>query len=127
MRYAMSHMLRDTGTACAILLLVQGSPACAQPSFDRLWAELASTDEGTAARATLGLAVKPNETIPFLKKHLQPVKADVASIAKLVKQLDSEEFDQREAAAKELEYLGKYARPLLEKHAEGEVSAEAKR
>jgi hypothetical protein len=124
----MVHTLTKTlGAACVALLLVPPAPA-QEVRFNALWADLASADEGKAVRATLGLAAMSKEAVPFLKQRLQPVKVDAARVGKLVKQLDSEEFDQREAAGKDLEYLGKYVKPLLEKHAaDADISAEAKR
>src|SRR5438105_3288329 len=95
--------------------------------LEALWAELLSTDEAKAARATLGLAANPKEAVPFLKERLRPVKVDAVSIAKLVKQLDSEEFETRGMASRELEYLGKFAKVVLEKQLADTESAEAKR
>jgi hypothetical protein len=99
----------------------------AAPRLERLWADLTSADEARAVRATLGLAANPKESFPLLANHLRPVKVDAASIAKLVKQLDSDDFDTREAAGRELEYFGKFARAALEKHLADDASPEAKR
>jgi hypothetical protein len=99
----------------------------AAAKLEALWADLMSNDEARAARATLMLAAKPDETLPFLRERLRPVKVDAAAIAKLVKQLDSEDFETREAASRELEYLGKFAKTILEKHHADTESAEAKR
>src|SRR5262249_10111396 len=46
---------------------------------------------------------------------------------KLIEQLDDDEFDKREEAARELEYLGRFARPHLDKALEGKPSAETKK
>jgi hypothetical protein len=95
--------------------------------LEKLWADLASADEARAVRATLGLAANPKESLPFLADRLRPVKVDAASVAKLIKQLDSDDFDTREAAGRELEYLGKFAKAVLEKHLTEDTSPEAKR
>jgi len=84
--------------------------------LEKLWVDLASPDEIRATRAALALAAMPKDAVPFLKEHLKAVKIDANEIAKLVKRLDSDEFEVREAAFHELEYFGKYAKPLLEKH-----------
>ncbi len=115
------------------LFLLVLAPASAQDTrkaptrLDRLWADLTSPDEGKAMRAALALASTPKETVPFIKDRLGPVKVDAKIVAKLVARLDSDDFQAREAAAQELEYLGKYARPHLEKAKAGSESAEVKR
>ena len=96
-------------------------------SLELLWNDLMSTDETKAARATLGLAAIPTEAAAFLKARLRPVKVDEATVAQLVKQLDSDEFETRQTAAQELEYLGKYVKTLLEKHLADSPPTEAKR
>jgi hypothetical protein len=83
-----------------------------------LWKELASTDDVRATRAILAFAAKPRESTAFFKERLKPVHVDSDRIKKLVAQLDDNEFIRRQAAAKELaeevEYLGEFARPILE-------------
>jgi RNA polymerase sigma factor (sigma-70 family) len=96
------------------------------PQLEVLWADLSSTDEGKAARALLGLAATPRETSAFLKEHLKPVKADSARVAHWMSRLDSAKFKERELAAQELEYLGKYIKAELEKAHAGNASEEAK-
>jgi hypothetical protein len=92
-----------------------------------LWADLASPDEGTAARAILGLAAMPKETVPLLEKRLRPVKVDAKRIARLIELLDSEKFSEREAATRELEYLGTFIKKDLEKALEGKPAPEVKK
>src|SRR5262249_4739035 len=100
-------------------------------NLDKAWADLASTDEATSTRAILALAAAPKDSIPFLKDHLKPVKVDAERVAKLVKQMESSKFAEREAASRELaadvEYLGKFAKPALEKYQGEGTSAEARR
>ena len=55
------------------------------------------------------------------------MKVDAASIAKLVKLLDSDDFETRQEAGRELEYLGKFAKATLEKHLADATPIEAKR
>ncbi len=94
------------------LVVLQPAPAAIP---DSLWNDLSSADEATFARALLTLGKSPQETLAFLKDNLVPVKADPKRVAKLVADLDSNVFDTREKAAAELEYLGKYIKPDLEK------------
>jgi hypothetical protein len=102
-----------------ILVLVLAVPLVAgplkSPAPEDLWADLASADEATFARALLALSKTPRETVAFLKDNLPPVKADPAKIAKLIAELDSNQFTTREKAVAELEYLGKYIKDDLEK------------
>jgi hypothetical protein len=51
----------------------------------------------------------------FLRERLKPVTADTRRIDALIKQLDSDDFEQRDQATEELEYHGKIGRPQLEK------------
>jgi hypothetical protein len=110
-----------------------GQAAAQQPekgSSDRLqalWGDLANEDESKASRALLLLTASPKETVAFLQLHLRPVKVEAEQVARLLADLDNPKFTKREAAAKELEYLGKFAKPLLEKHLKDSTSAEVKR
>src|SRR5262249_39816812 len=92
-----------------------------------LWDDLAGSDEGKAARALLELARSPDPALKLLEKELRPVKVDAKHVAKLIKDLDGDEFATREAAAKELEYLGKSVKGTLEKDLEKPPSAEVKK
>ncbi len=95
--------------------------------LEALWADLASTEEARATRATLKLAANSKDAVPYLKERLKAVKVDAAAVAKLVKQLDSDDYETRESAARELEYLGKFAKAVLEKHVADTESTETKR
>jgi hypothetical protein len=96
--------------------------------LDALWTDLASTDEATALRAVLKLSTMPrNEAVPFVKEHLPPVTVDVKRIAARLADLDADEFDTRQKATAELEYLGEYAVPYLERALAGKPSLEAQK
>jgi hypothetical protein len=124
-----------------ILLLVIGLTGAAAPAaedpkkpgetadssrLEALWADLASTDEGTAARAVLALAVTPREALPLLQKRLRGVRVDPKRVAVLLRQLDSDGFAEREAAFEELEYLGRFIQKDLQKVLEGKPTLEVK-
>jgi HEAT repeat protein len=118
--------------AVAVLSLVTlGLPAGRADSppaarLEQMWADLASDDASKSARAVLGLAARPKETVPLLRERLRPVKADPKRVAGLLAQLDSDDFGKRESATRELEYMGKYARTHLEKALKDSTSAEVK-
>src|SRR6059058_1306771 len=96
--------------ACGLIgvgtLLVQPPAARAADDLNTAWADLASADEVKAARALLALSATPKETAAFLGQRLNPVKVDPSGVAKLVKDLDSDDVKVRDAASQELEYLG---------------------
>lgn len=90
-------------------------PAATDDARQKLWDELASTDDAAFSRALLRLAASPKETVAFLKDRVKPVAVDAARVEQLLKEMDSREFPVRARAEEDLEYLGKFARPLLEK------------
>src|ERR1017187_4898162 len=87
---------------------VAGAQPAAKPTLETRWADLASPDDGKAARAPLALAATPKETRAFLEAQLKPVKAGAKRVAQLVKALDNANFTVRTQAMAELEYFGKY-------------------
>jgi hypothetical protein len=90
------------------------------------WDDLASTNEAVSARALFRLAATPKESVAFLAKNLAPLKADPATLKRLLAKLDDDDFETRQAASREIEYLGKYARRPLEKFLEGDPGPEVK-
>ena len=103
------------------------APDKAAASLPTAWADLTGTDDGKVARAVLALGATPKETMSFLKDNLFPVKADAKRVEKLIADLDSDKHPIREAAAEQLEYLGKYVKTDLEKAAADSKSEEVKR
>ncbi len=110
-------------TLLAAVAVAKDTPAS---TLDALWADLASSDEAKASRAVLKLALKGKDTVAFLEKNLRPVKVDAKQFAKWVEMLDSDTFDDRQAATDEIGYLGKHAKPLIEKALEAKASVEVK-
>src|SRR5207253_10419121 len=95
--------------------------------LQELWMHLGSTDDAKALRALLKLAaVPPKESMPFLKKYLMPVKVDAKQIAQSLAKLDSDDFDERQKASENLEYLGEYAIAHLERALADNPSLEAR-
>ncbi len=82
------------------------------------FAELASSDAGTAYRAVCALASDPTNSLPLLQKRLTgtPGKGPSAGdLARMIRDLDSDEWPVREKASAELEKVGARAVPLLQK------------
>jgi WD40 repeat protein len=92
------------------------------------WKELASEDAAKAYEAIWAMAGAPAPTITFLKDHLRPaLVANLEQIARLVADLDSEEFDRRKKASNDLEKIGEAASTYLRKVLEGDPSTEVRK
>jgi hypothetical protein len=101
-----------------------------KPAADPLaawWEDLAGDDEGKIARATLALAAAPKKSLPLFRDKLRPVKVEPKRVSALLVKLDDDNFAEREAAFKELQYLGKYIKSDLEKALKGKPSPEVKK
>ena len=92
-----------------------------------LWDDLADADAGKAYRAGWRLASDPEASVPFLRKRLRPAEVDADAVARALAALDSDDFDEREAASRRLAKLGDLAGPALRTALEGKPSDEARR
>jgi WD40 repeat protein len=96
--------------------------ALTAPELDVCWDDLASGGNALGAQqAVRKLAASPAQAVSYLDKRLQPVQAvDESHVARLIADLDRDEFSVREKAAAELEKLGEAAaaacRQTLAKH-----------
>jgi len=96
--------------------------------LDALWADLASDEGGKAYAAARLLRADPARSLPFLQGRLKP-KADgpdEKKLKQLIADLDADEFDKREAAAKELEKAGRPAESALRAALAASPSAEVR-
>src|SRR5262249_24980024 len=92
------------------------------------WRALANSDATAGFEAIRSLAAGGDETVKLLAEKLKPAPAaDKKRIAKLIKDLDDEEFDGREEASDELAEIGSLAREALEAAVKRPSSAEVKR
>jgi hypothetical protein len=83
-------------------------------TLDELWTDLASADDGRADAAVRTLAERSGEALPLLQARLRPVPpVEAATIARLLADLDSEQFETRERAVKELQALDRLAEAPL--------------
>jgi hypothetical protein len=91
------------------------------------WEDLGS-DADKAYRAAGTLAAATEQAVPFLAEQVRPAVApDAKRVAQRIADLDSERFEVREQASRELEKLGGLAEPALRQAVAGRPSAEAKR
>lgn len=117
--------------AIALCLLALAAPAGRaddqKKDADRLWADLSSQDESKASWALLTLVKTPKETLTLLAARLKPVKADSTQVKKLIEQLDADDYENRETATRELEYLDRFAKEAMKKALEDKPTAEVKK
>jgi WD40 repeat protein len=92
---------------------------------DAQWDLLGDADAVRAGRAMAALEEFPEAATAVLKARLKPVEAPPAGrIDRLIADLDSDTFEVRQQAFKELSRLGEHAAPALRKALEGKPSAE---
>jgi hypothetical protein len=84
--------------------------------LERSWADLATHESNKAAQIMSALVARPNQTVSWLSKRLRPVtRADPKLVARLISDLDNNEFKKREKATKELLKLAEQVEPVLRK------------
>jgi WD40 repeat protein len=92
-----------------------------------LWKDLAGDDAPRAWQAILTLASAPKESLPFVKKQLEPATApDPKQVARWIADLDAEQFQDREKATEELVHAGKAAEDAVRKALANKPTAEAR-
>ncbi|OAI53139.1 hypothetical protein AYO44_16275 [Planctomycetaceae bacterium SCGC AG-212-F19] len=95
---------------------------------EQVWAELASTDAGKSHRAMIALMRTPQETVAWLAKNLRPTSGvDPKELARLIGDLENNDFGARERATKELERLGEVAELALKNALADKPSLETRR
>jgi hypothetical protein len=128
--------LVSAGTETTVLfwdvsrLLAEGRrrpPPLSAEKLEALWKGLADADSMRADQAIWALVAAPKQAVPFLRARLRAVPAvDEWRIARLIKDLDSESFEERRQATEELEKLGDLAESALEKVLAGQVALEVR-
>jgi WD40 repeat protein len=92
------------------------------------WTALASDDAAEAYRATWALTSSPEQILPLLKEHLRPLlAADPKETARRLADLDSDDFNVREKADKELAGQGDLVEAGLCKTLDERPSPEVRR
>jgi RNA polymerase sigma factor (sigma-70 family) len=95
---------------------------------ERLWADLAGADGARAYRAVWALAVGGDASARFLAGRVRPVtRVEPRRLARLIAELDSDEFAARSRASEELERLGELAGAALHKALAARPGPEARR
>jgi WD40 repeat protein len=91
-----------------------------------LWPLLGGKPEEVASAAT-ALAENPEGAVPFLLDRLRQARASEAPFARLIADLDSDQFEVRDRASRQLERAGASAELALRLAVEGQPSAEVRR
>lgn len=114
---AMTKALNEAG-GIALGQVVQVKPMSrdlTDAQLKAVWGDLGASDPGKGLQAAAVL-YGSKQALSFLKDNLkfETPKVDAAQLAKLVKELDSDEFETRENAEKALEKLGMAALAALQ-------------
>jgi RNA polymerase sigma factor (sigma-70 family) len=92
--------------------------------LDAQWADLADADAVKAYRAIRILTAAPHSAVSFFTERLRPIQPVAAEkIAAWIADLDSERFETRSKAEKELEKLEELAEPALRRASQGRSSS----
>jgi RNA polymerase sigma factor (sigma-70 family) len=91
------------------------APAFSEKEREGLWTDLADADAGRAGRAVWSLVATGAEAVPLLEKRLRPAvcPASPEAIARLIADLDADDFDTRQRARAELKKLGDFGEPAM--------------
>jgi hypothetical protein len=93
-----------------------------------MWTDLASSDAVRAGRAVWTLTAAGPSTVSFLRTRLRSIPRVAAeTVARLVADLDADDFHVREKAREELQQLGEACEPALRQALAKQPSAEARR
>jgi WD40 repeat protein len=93
-----------------------------------LWKDLGHADPGRAYAAVWWLREFPVEVVRYLADRFRPVEtASDAEFRALIRRLDSKRFQEREAASRRLEALGRAAEGILRQALQDKPTAEQKR
>ena len=96
--------------------------------LEAFWKDLSSPEAAAAFRAHWTLVSAPVQAVPLLQDRLRPLLGvDAKRIAKLIEDLNDDEFKVRERATLDLENLGELAAPSLTKALKESPPLEARR
>jgi hypothetical protein len=123
---------QDTTVLIWDALNLGGEPAAeatlGRTQLEALWADLAGADAARAYRSVRALVAAPGTAVPFLRQRLKPATApDPKLLARLIADLNDNQFAVRAKATRELVRLGRLARPGLLEALASQPSAEVRR
>jgi WD40 repeat protein len=96
--------------------------------LEAAWEDLASADSARAFDTIRRLSAAPKEPIALFRQHLKSVApVDEKRLARLIADLDSDDFAVREQATQELDALGEAAVDAYRKALQGNPSIESRR
>jgi dipeptidyl aminopeptidase/acylaminoacyl peptidase len=96
--------------------------------LDACWIALKDEDAAKAYDAVWRLVASAEQALPLLRKHLRPVpRPDTKIVTQLIADLDSDNFDVRQHAMKELSKLGDVIIPDLRRVLDGKPTLEMRR
>jgi hypothetical protein len=106
----------------------ENTAALTKEQLEALWTQLGSRQAAEAYRAIAALSHTPDETLPLLRKHVRPARADGAPpLARLIADLDADAFAVREKASRQLQSRGPAVIPALREALAANPSPEARR
>ena len=92
------------------------------------WADLMGENAGAAHQALWSLVDAPKDSLHFLRGRLKSVAvADAGAIQRLIANLNSDKFAERQTAVKELEKVGEQVQVPIHKALKADISLEARR
>jgi hypothetical protein len=106
----------------------QTSVKATSEQMESWWADLADEDARKAEAAIWNLVGAGQPAVDFLSQRLHPAAGpQSAQIKKLIADLDSNDFQRREGATRQLAALEELAQPALKEAGKGKLSAEQRR
>ena len=92
--------------------------------LEQRWKDLASMDGARAVQALWDLVANPEQAVPLLRDRVKPSAVDAQRIERLIRDLDSNDFQTRSKATEELEKIVDGAEPVLRKKLAENLSLE---
>jgi dipeptidyl aminopeptidase/acylaminoacyl peptidase len=103
-------------------------PALRPADSEVCWADLAGADARTAQASIWALLDTPQQAIAVLKERLRPARAaEPGELRRLIAELDSEQFEVRQAAFRNLRKFDTIAESALREALKGRPSLEQRR
>jgi hypothetical protein len=103
-------------------------PPLNEPTLAACWDLLESADAAKAYLALRQLVADPARAVPYLRQQLRPIAAPEGKrVADLLRDLDSDDFNARDTAMRDLEKIGDVVLAALRKALAATPTLEARR